>query len=130
MAKPILSLDFDGVIHDYKKGWQDGSIYGEPTPGFFAWADAAQSLFTLIVHTSRASTSEGTAAVMDWLIQKSAEAGLPHVAAMMSVQAGKPPAFLTIDDRAVQFNGDWNNPAYYPPDLRAFKPWMALGDHT
>ena len=33
----------------------------------------------------------------------------------------KPPAFLTIDDRAWQFTGKWPSIA----DIRAFKPWYA-----
>ena len=28
-----ISIDFDGVIHDWNKGWHDGTCYGEPIEG-------------------------------------------------------------------------------------------------
>lgn len=31
-----IAFDFDGVIHRYSKGWQDGSIYDEISSSWFA----------------------------------------------------------------------------------------------
>lgn len=121
---PILSLDFDGVIHDYRHGWKDGSIYGHATPGFFPWAEQAAKVFALVIHSSRSKTEAGRRAIFDWLTAEAALSGNPGLAGLFLIQAEKPPAFITIDDRCARFDGDWNDPDLNPLELRAFKPWM------
>jgi hypothetical protein len=133
--KPILCIDFDGVIHSYERGWQDGSIYGTATPGFFAWAIQACEMFQLVVYSSRSSSPEGITAMREWIGTQSVEAiergevpgsyEWPELWANLTFADKKPPAFLTIDDRCVRFMGDWGD--LMPEQLRAFKPWNMKG---
>lgn len=130
MKKPILCLDFDGVIHRYSKGWQDGSIYDEAVPGFFDWARQAQEHFKLVIYSSRSKTPEGIKAMADWLMEKMAkwrEANGEYSKALLFEFAdSKPPAFITIDDRAVWFNGNWALPVWQPKSLLEFRTWDQL----
>ena len=48
-----VAVDFDGVIHDYKRGWQDGSIYGEFMPGAIRGLSLLMSSYAVFVHTTR-----------------------------------------------------------------------------
>jgi hypothetical protein len=127
--KPILCIDFDGVIHSYERGWQDGVIYGTVVPGFFEWAEVAKDYFRLVVYSSRSSTEEGVVAMSKWLHdQRSAwrkASDFPNDKSITEIEFAhsKPPAFLTIDDRALTFNGDWYDDAWWPEKLLAFKPW-------
>lgn len=116
--KPILALDFDGVIHRYSQGWQDGTIYDIPTEGFADWARRATEHFTLVVVSSRLRLAEnGAADIRDWMESHGIDPGLFEFAIF------RPPAFMSIDDRAVQFQGDWSQ--LDPKRLTGFKPWTA-----
>ena len=125
--KPILCIDFDGVIHRYSNGWQGGVIYDDATDGFFEWAEKAAQFFTLTIYSSRSKDEDGRAAMMGWMFEqrrKWREKGGKHeTEAPLSFGFAdeKPAAFLTIDDRAVCFDGDWSK--LEPEKLRAFKPW-------
>ena len=134
---PILCLDFDGVIHDYKHGWKGGEIYGNLTPGFYDWAVEAQNHFTLVIYSSRSKDDDGIEMMSAWLSKEIGQAitrrSFRNANDHVSVDIGrvhfefaakKPPAFLTIDDRALTFKGNW---ADFPPGkLREFKPWMEM----
>lgn len=132
MNKPILCIDFDGVINPYSRGWQDGSIYDEDVVlGFFEWAYVAQDHFRLVIYSSRSKTAAGRRAMSSWLHERHGKwlttSGKDKLGQVLHYElvSEKPPAFLTIDDRALTFNGDWYDDAYWPEKLREFKPWNA-----
>lgn len=133
MSRPILCIDFDGVIHDYREGWKDGSIYGKAMPGFFDWAYYAAPLFKLVIYSSRSKTPAGISAMREWLEHEFNE-WLPDAVsdgktggqltfAEFEFAHEKPPAFLTIDDRAITFGGNWSDVYLNPRALRTFKTW-------
>jgi hypothetical protein len=128
--KPILCVDFDGVIHSYDRGWQNGEIYGNVTSGFFEWLKEAQQHFRIVIYSSRSKSPDGIEAMRKWLedenvrwLEQQDPGQTNYAGEDVEFAHEKPPAFLTIDDRAIQFNGDWS--ALVPAKLRAFKPWNA-----
>lgn len=105
----VIAVDFDGVIHSYDKGWQDGKIYGQMLPGFLDWLYKVEKHFRVVVHTSRSPR-----AVQSWLEERGVN---------VVVTNEKPPAWAYIDDRGIQFQGNWNAPEISVDSLLEFRPW-------
>jgi hypothetical protein len=127
MTKPILCLDFDGVIHSYDRGWQDGNIYGTLVPGFLAWSMEVANHFRLIIYSSRSKEEDGPDRMRAFMQRQVVDRLMPneidHWLSLFEFASEKPPAFLTIDDRAIQFRGDWSAWWLRPEQLLKFKPW-------
>ena len=128
MTKPILCLDFDGVIHSYTSGWHGATTIPDPvTPGTFEFIDAASEHFKIVVHSSRAAHENGANAILIYFAaerQRWRDAGGQSVATWpveIEVVDKKPPAFVTIDDRALTFTGNWAD--FDIGKLMEFKPW-------
>jgi len=131
MRKPILCLDFDGVIHKYDSPWAGAAVIPDGiVPGVFEALLEYHEHFTLHIFSSRSKDPEGYHAMARWLLNCAMDYygveehnKLPYDVADMlgSIEypLTKPPAMITLDDRALTFTGEW-------PDveiLRAFKPW-------
>jgi hypothetical protein len=126
MPKPILCLDFDGVIHSYTSGWKGADVIPDPiVPGFFEWAEQAAKVFRLCIFSSRSGQPNGITAMQFYLYEQRKlwrAAGGRHETdepLQFEFPTEKPAALITIDDRAITFTGEW-------PDieaLRNFKPW-------
>jgi hypothetical protein len=48
-----IAVDFDGVIHQYSRGWQDGTIYDPPMPGAIDGLYALMERDAVFIHTTR-----------------------------------------------------------------------------
>lgn len=117
MPKPILCLDFDGVIHSYTSGWRGADVIPDPpVDGAFDFIAEAQQHFRVMIFSSRSGQPGGILAMQRWLTTH----GLPEpVWLALEFPTEKPPATVTIDDRAIQFTGKWPD----MDDLIGFEPW-------
>ena len=122
--KPILCLDFDGVIHSYTSGWQGADeIPDQPVPGAMHFIAAAVDHFTVQIFSARTNQIGGMEAMQEYMQKNLTTTFGIEKAKEVYNQIGwpvhKPPAMITLDDRAIQFTGQW--PAL--SDLLNFKPW-------
>lgn len=125
MKKPILCLDFDGVVHSYVSGWQGPrNIPDPPTAGAIEFiSDALCEGWDVVIHSSRARYFGGITAMRAWLQRHAGNLWDTMGPSLCEVRFSrwKPPAVITIDDRAMRFEGIWPN----AKGLRMFKPHKA-----
>lgn len=131
MSKPILSLDFDGVIHSYTSKWAGVDIIPDPpVPGAMTFLREAAKHFRVCIYSTRSATEVGRAAMAEWLISwATIEWSRATVRGEMKDDLAwlrkiefpetKPPALVGIDDRILTFEGEWPS----MDRLLSFKPW-------
>ena len=122
MNKPILCVDFDGVIHSYTSGWKGAAVVPDPpVEGALKFLEAATKLFEVHIFSSRSHQPGGIEAMQEWLWRQ-----MPGPVWILPVWIlgikwpnEKPAAMVSLDDRAITFTG------IFPDvnDLINFKPW-------
>lgn len=126
MTKPILCLDFDGVIHSYASGWKGADVIPDaPVAGAMRFIWEATEHFRVAIYSSRSGERGGIRAMRHWLTKHFREAWssdrttCDDKLAEIEWPKQKPAAMVTIDDRALTFDGTW------PPieALKTFQPW-------
>ena len=105
MNDETICIDFDGVLHRYSRGYEDGTIYDVPMPdAVYATHKLADKGYNLVVLTARSPAQFDDIEV--WL----AAHGFPP----MEVTNLKVPAFMYLDDRAIRFVS-WQDAMKYAP---------------
>jgi len=149
--KPILCVDFDGVIHSYKSPWINARTITDP-PVFGAISFLIRSLeeFNVAIYSSRSKYIGGRNAMKKWLMNWFSHEAIREEDSIiidfinqfafadpwqdevnfaskkfinyLHFPLFKPAAFITIDDRAICFKG------IFPDllELKKFKPWNKL----
>lgn len=111
MAKPILSVDFDGVLHSYSSGWLGATnIPDPPVHGAMQWLKTVSDSFDVNIYSSRSHVAGGIDAMQAWLARWATHenGGVePLWLQKIVFPEHKPSAFLIIDDRAFRFEGRW-----------------------
>ena len=164
--KPILCLDFDGVLHSYRSGWQGPrTIPDPPVHGAIEFLAEAVHLFEVHIFSSRSKFWGGRKAMYKWIVMYATDrfrylpsqthfSRLRHflfdyhgvtpgemagfsdkkrfqlsqeaargLAGMIMFPLFKPPAMVTLDDRAITFDGTFPGAR----SLLSFKPWNKAG---
>lgn len=131
MKNPIICVDFDGVIHSYTSGWQGVDVItDDPVPGAIQWLMDHLPVPSglghmdqydgpiVCIYSSRSRENRGIKAMRAWLLKH----GMPREYlsdGILKFPTQKPAAFLTIDDRAICFDGTFPT----TEQMMAFKPW-------
>ena len=69
--RPVLSVDFDGVIHSYTSGWRGVSVLPDPpVPGAMAFLREAVKVFDVQVFSCRSRSTIGVGDLQELLAFK------------------------------------------------------------
>ncbi len=124
--RPLICLDFDGVLHSYTSGWKGASTISDPpVEGAMEFIWNASDHFRVAIFSSRSSQPGGMRAMILWLRSNFLQYWEWHTTQAhdkldaIEWPLEKPAAFVTLDDRAITFDGTW--PAI--ATLKEFKPW-------
>lgn len=141
IKKKIVCLDFDGVIHSYRKKWINArTIPDPPVLGAIEWINSfinvyctlpySITLFTnklregdyeLCIYSSRSKYFGGILAMKKYLIDN----GLDHrLLEVIKFPKKKPAAYITIDDRVICFDGIYKD---LNSKIDKFEPWNKRG---
>ena len=106
-------LDFDGVIHSYASGWQGTTvIHDPPVDGMREAIAEIRKEYKVFVVSARCYWPGGIEAIQAWLKE--------HDIEVDGVTGEKPHAVVTVDDRAICFDG---KPETLLEKIRRFKTW-------
>lgn len=128
-GKPILCIDFDGVLHSYSSGWKGPrNIPDPPVEGAIEWLESLLGCpdyfgiaprykdFKVCIYSSRSRYLFGKRTIKKWLVRHGLDINYLE---LISFPTRKPPAFLQIDDRAITFTGTFPS----VEEMKSFKPW-------
>ena len=115
-----ICIDFDGVIHDYSKGWQGIDVFDRVLPGASEGTHELHDAgWTVIIFTTRNDTPALRAFLQendiyfDYINYNPRQPkGSDH---------GKVIANVYLDDRGVCFMGDWKSSV---SQILTFEPWQ------
>ena len=128
LYRPTICVDFDGVIHSYSSGWKGiTNIPDPPVEGAIEWLrqvlDCPDSICSMVpfsrvevvIYSSRSRSWRGRRAMKSWFAKYWGREYLE----VLKFPKKKPAAFLTIDDRAICFDG------HFPTvdEMLNFQPW-------
>ena len=104
--KPTICIDFDGVLNNYK-GF-DGDNLSTPRPGAREFLETLSKEYSITIFSVRRYTK-----IIVWLTKYDL---LQYV---HNVTSYKIPAVAYVDDRGINFNGDYDKVLQ---ELKTFKP--------
>ena len=94
-----ICIDFDGVIHDNLNYKGTRVINGNLIPGTKEALKKLSEHHTVIIHSARCEDDEAMQNIAKWLKKHELN---------YAVVKNKPNAHIFIDDRAICFNGKWD----------------------
>ena len=104
-----LAIDFDGVIHNFDKGYHDGTCYGDPIEGSLQAIKDLSEEYNIVIFTAKAKPSRplvngktGTELVQEWLEKYNV---MQYVS---EITSEKPRSQIYIDDKGYHFQ-NWND---------------------
>ncbi len=104
-----LAIDFDGVIHNFNRGWHDGTCYGDPIEGALEAIKSLSEKYNIIIFSAKVRPDRplvngktGYELVEEWLEQYGVRQYVDEIT------YEKPRAEYYIDDKAIKFDSNWD----------------------